>query len=591
MTSRRALLSVSDKTGIAEFGSTLSKRGWEVLSTGGTARALAAAGVPVTEVSVVTGHPEMMDGRVKTLHPAIHAGLLARRDRPDDMAEVARQGYALIDLVAVNLYPFRETVAAPHVSLGEAMENVDIGGPTLIRAAAKNHRDVWVVVDPADYAAVLEAVAREEVAGLEAAAGTVGSAADPGGLRRRLATKVFREISSYDAAVADYLEGGGTDDAPSPPPDFVRPPNKVDEGMPPQVTLALTRRSLPRYGENPGQDAGFYAPQGTPEGIAELEQIHGKELSYNNLLDLDGALLSLAPFAFALEPAVCIVKHTTPCGLAIRPTLAAAFERARATDPVSAFGSVIAVNRAVDGETAAGIGGMFVECVVAPDFTDEALEVLTAKRNIRLLRFAGSRPAHPAEPVHDPGWMELRDSTRAAARWLARAAGQAGTDGDGGSSSIRSVYGGVLLQSLPDPPFFAPAAPDWNVVTARAPSEAELADLSFAWAAVAGVKSNAILLAKGLATVGIGAGQTSRVDSSRLAVNKAREHGFAAELHGCALASDAFFPFRDGVDAAAGAGAAAIIQPGGSIRDEEVIAAADEHGIAMVFTGRRLFRH
>ena len=604
MTSRRALLSVSDKTGIAEFGKALSERGWEVLSTGGTARALAAAGVPVTEVAVVTGHPEMMDGRVKTLHPAIHAGLLARRDRPDDMAEIARQGYAPIDLVAVNLYPFRETVAAPDVTLDEAMENVDIGGPTLIRAAAKNHRDVWVVVDPGDYGAVLEALDGEGDGGRTPGAPGHGRdtasrrGARPHALRRRLAARVFREISSYDTAVADYLEGSGTADASSPPPDFVRQPNKVDERMPPQVALALTRRSLLRYGENPGQDAGFYVPQGTPDGIAQLEQIHGKELSYNNLLDVDGALLSLAPFAFALEPAVCIVKHTTPCGLALRPTLAAAFERARATDPVSAFGSVIAVNRPVDRETASGIGGMFVECVVAPDFTDEALGVLTAKKNIRLLHFAGSAPAHYAEPVHDPGWMELRDSTRAAARFLARAAGHGGAAGntgaagDGGAAaSFRSVYGGVLFQSHPDPPFYDPAAPGWKVVTARAPTEAELADLSFAWAAIAGVKSNAILLAKGLATVGIGAGQTSRVDSSRLAVRKAREHGLAPELDGCALASDAFFPFRDGVDAAAEAGARAIAQPGGSIRDEEVIAAADEHGIAMVFTGRRLFRH
>ena len=614
MTSRRALLSVSDKTGIAEFGRALAEHGWEVLSTGGTARALAEAGVPVTEVSVVTGHPEMMDGRVKTLHPAIHAGLLARRDRPDDMAEVARQGYAPIDLVAVNLYPFRETIAAPDVTLGEAMENVDIGGPTLIRAAAKNHTDVWVVVDPGDYGAVLEALAREEVAvGHAHARGTEeGARSEETGrpiaaastrLRRRLAARVFREISSYDSAVADYLEGSAAEDAPSVPPDFVRQPNKVDDAMPPEVTLTLTRRSLPRYGENPGQTAGFYAPQGTPDGMAELEHIHGKELSYNNLLDIDGALLSLAPFAFALEPAVCIVKHTTACGLALRPTLAAAFERARATDPVSAFGSVIAVNRAVDRDTASGIGGMFVECVVAPDFTPDALKVLAAKKNIRLLRFPGSGVAHPAEPLHDARWMELGDSVRSSARFLARAAGHGGPAGDEGAHgdarptghegaiSFRSVYGGVLFQSLPDPPFFDPAAPDWKVVTAREPSGAEFADLSFAWAAVAGVKSNAILLAKGLATVGIGAGQTSRVDSSRLAVNKAREHGFGAELEGCALASDAFFPFRDGVDAAAEAGAGAIVQPGGSIRDAEVIAAADEHGIAMVFAGRRLFRH
>ena len=345
MSRRRALLSVWDKTGIAAFGKELADRGWEVLSTGGTARALAAAGIPVTEVSTTTGHPEMMDGRVKTLHPAIHAGLLARRDRPGDMAELAGQGYAPIDLVAVNLYPFRETVASPDVTLGVAMENVDIGGPTMIRAAAKNHRDVWVVVDPADYGAVLEALGRPRGHGREDA--------DPDTLRRTLAAKVFREISSYDGAVADYLEEGATAAG-------------AGESMAEQVRLELTRRSVPRYGENPGQEAGFYSRRGAQGGMAELEHMHGKELSYNNILDLDGALLSLAPFAFATDPAVCIVKHTTPCGLAVRPTLAAAFERARVTDPVSAFGSVIAVNRPVDRETAAGIGGMFVECVVAP---------------------------------------------------------------------------------------------------------------------------------------------------------------------------------------------------------------------------------
>lgn len=583
---------MSDKTGIAEFGRVLAERGWEVLSTGGTARVLAEAGVPVTEVSAATGHPEMMDGRVKTLHPAIHAGLLARRDRPDDMAEIAAQGYGPIDLVAVNLYPFRETVAEPDVTLAEAMENVDIGGPTMIRAAAKNHRDVWVVVDPADYGAVLEALAQEDGAGSEAEAGPQGTAdgpaAESGGLRQRLAAKVFREMSSYDRAVSEYLAGPGAGDGQTAAADFVRAPNKVDASLPPDVTLTLTRLSLPRYGENPGQAAGFYSPKDSREGIAGLEQLHGKELSYNNLLDLDGALLSLAPFAFALEPAVCIVKHTTPCGVALRPTLAAAFERARSTDPVSAFGSVIAVNRPVDADTAAGIGGMFVECVVAPGYTGEALDALTAKKNIRLLRFAGSAEPHPAEPVGNAGWMELDDSLRAAARFLARSAGRSGS---AHAVSFRSVYGGVLFQSLPDPPFSGVDDPGWKVVTARAPTDAEAADLSFAWAAVAGVKSNAILLAKGRATVGIGAGQTSRVDSSRLAVRKASEHGFAEELNGCALASDAFFPFRDGVDAAAEAGASAIVQPGGSIRDDEVVAAADEHGIAMVFTGRRLFRH
>ena len=544
MNNRRALLSVWDKTGIVEFGQALADLGWEILSTGGTARVLRESGVDVTDVSATTGHPEMMDGRVKTLHPAVHAGLLARRDRPEDMEALARQGYAPIDLVAVNLYPFRETVAAPDVSLGVAMENVDIGGPAMIRAAAKNHRDVWVLVDSRDYGAVLEAVKGEGPGGL------AGQEADLNPFRKRLAAKVFREISAYDAAVAGYLADGR-------------------EPLADGVTLWLRRRGgALRYGENPGQSAGFYAEEGRERGIASLEQLHGKALSYNNILDVDGVLSSLAPFAFAPDPAICIVKHTTPCGVAVRPTLAAAFERARGTDPVSAFGGVIAANREVDGKTADQVASMFVECVVAPGFSREALERLTAKKGLRLLAF-------PAEGA----------GNEAGAEFLARAGGHEG------ARSFRSVYGGVLFQSLPEPPFYAVDDPGWKVVTARGPTDAERDDLAFAWAAVAGVKSNAILLAKNRATVGIGTGQTSRVDSSKLAVRKAREAGLGAELEGCALASDAFFPFRDGVDAAAEAGARAIIQPGGSIRDEEVTQAADEHGIAMVFTGRRLFRH
>ncbi len=574
MARRRALLSVSDKTGIVMLGRALAEHAWEVLSTGGTARVLARAGVPVTEVAVVTGHSEMMDGRVKTLHPAIHAGLLARREHPADMAELARQGYAPIDLVAVNLYPFRETVSSPGVTLASAMANIDIGGPALIRAAAKNHRDVWVVVDPADYGAVLEALAPPDSGGAQA----------EDALRRSLAAKVFREISAYDAAIAGYLEGldesGRRHRRSNAARDFCRGLRAA------RVTLELERRERLRYGENPGQEAAFYAEAARGgEGIADLRQIHGKALSYNNILDLDGALLTLAPFAFSRDPAVCIVKHATPCGLAVRATLAAAFERARATDPVSAFGSVIAVNRPVDHETAAGIGGMFAECVAAPGFTDEALKVLGAKKNIRLLRFPGSASPHPAEPVGDEGWTALDDAVRAAARFLAHAAGHAG------GRAFRSVYGGVLLQSLPDPPFYGVRGAHWRVVSAHEPTDAERRDLSFAWAAVAGVKSNAILLVKARATVGIGAGQMSRVDSSRLAVRKAREVGLGPEMEGCVLASDAFFPFRDGVDAAAEAGVRAIIQPGGSIRDEEVVEAADGHGIAMVFTGRRLFRH
>ena len=544
MSSRRALLSVWDKTGIVEFGQALADLGWEILSTGGTARVLRENGVAVTDVSAATGHREMMDGRVKTLHPAVHAGLLARRDRPQDMKALARQDYQPIDLVAVNLYPFRETVAAPDVTLELAMENVDVGGPTMIRAAAKNHRDVWVAIDPRDYDAVLEAVAVEGSKGLRRwnAYSMV--------LRKRLAAKVFHEISSYDLAVANYLSGG-------------EGPLRED------VSLRLRRHGEQlRYGENPGQSAAFYTEDRDGEGIAALEQLHGKALSYNNILDIDGALSSLAPFAFARDPAICIVKHTTPCGVAVRPALVAAFDRARRTDPVSAFGGVIAANRVVDGGTASVIASMFVECVVAPGFSADAMERLTAKKGLRLLAFPRDRAEHYA----DEGF-------------LARAGGH------GGVHTFRSVYGGVLYQSLPEPPFYGSDDPGWKVVTARRPTDAERDDLAFAWAAVAGVKSNAILLAKRRATVGIGTGQTSRVDSSKLAVRKAREADLGGQLEGCVLASDAFFPFRDGVDAAAEAGVRAIVQPGGSIRDEEVIAAADEHGIAMVFTGRRLFRH
>ena len=562
MSKRRALISVSDKAGVVELARGLVGRGWEVLSTGGTARILADAGVPVIEVADATGHPEMMDGRVKTLHPAIHAGLLARREHGGDLEELAGQGYGPIDLVAVNLYPFRETVARPGVTLERAMEDVDIGGPALLRAGAKNHRGVWVVADPADYDEVLHAVSTRET---EVAAA---------GLRRRLAAKVFQAVSDYDSAVARYLADGADD---------VSGETSRAGG----IELGLERWQSLRYGENPDQTAAFYVPKSAPAtGVAALVQLHGKELSYNNILDLDGAMLALAPFAFAPNAAVCIVKHTTPCGLAVRPTVAVAFDRARATDPVSAFGSVIASNRPVDEDAARAIGSVFVECLVAPAFSDEALEVLAAKKNLRLLKFPARSEPHPLEPAGE-GWRtDIAEAGRGGgARFLAsRPAGP-------GAAEFRSVYGGMLAQSPTVLPFFASRDRRWKVVTRREPSDAEQRDLDFAWAAVAPVKSNAILLAKDTATVGIGAGQMSRVDSSRLAVRKARDAALGTELEGAALASDAFFPFRDGVDAAAAAGIRAIIQPGGSLRDAEVIAAADEHGVAMVFTGRRLFRH
>ncbi len=563
---KRALLSVSDKAGIQEFAKGLADRDWELLSTGGTARALREAGLPVIEVAEITGHPEMMEGRVKTLHPAVHAGLLARRDHPDDLAALEAHGYAPIDLVAVNLYPFRETVAKPGVTLEEAVGKIDIGGPTMIRSAAKNHNDVWVVVEPADYGAVLDA--------LDGEGDGVG---DGAALRQSLAAKVFRHVSDYDDAIAEFLGGQGVSDPE-------RASAGTEDSAFPEIFEARAERlQTLRYGENPDQAAAFYGYPGFEGGLAGLTQLHGKELSYNNLLDLDGALLAHSPFAFSPKPAVCIIKHTTPCGLAIGDTLAGAYQKALATDPVSSFGSVISLNRKVDQATAAAISNLFVECIVAPGFESDAMEVLTRKKNLRLLTLPGSAPSSELEPVGLKWWEDAPEEVRNAARFLAA------------HSRIpqpqlfRSVYGGFLMQGPPNPPYYGLDGEEWRVVTQRAPTDAEMDDLRFAWAAVYGVKSNAILLARDGGTLGIGAGQMSRVDSSRIAVRKAGEAGLS--LDGAALASDAFFPFRDGVDAAAEAGVKAIVEPGGSVRDEEVIAAADEQGIAMVFTGRRLFRH
>ena len=565
MTKRRALLSVWDKSGIQDFGQALVDRGWEVLSTGGTARALTEAGVPVIEVSEVTGHPEMMDGRVKTLHPAVHAGILARRDREDDEAALKGQGYAPIDLVAVNLYPFRETVAKGDVTVEQAMEQVDIGGPTMIRSAAKNHRDVWVVVEPRDYDGVLSALDAD---------------GDQPQLRRELATKVFAHTSAYDGAVATWLENQS---APRTPVGI----EASENGPPESLDLRVDLSGQLRYGENPDQKAAFYKwGEAAGVGLSGLEQLHGKELSYNNYLDLDGALLCLAPFALSPKPAVCIVKHTTPAGLAVGESLAGAYRRALRTDPLSSFGSVIAVNRTVDAATADAMSELFIECIVAPGYDEDALGILTRKKNVRLLVMPGGSVSDddlPVDPTRFDWWGQASDAERATARFVAAHGGVPS------AQVVRSVYGGLLVQSPPTPPFYGVADADWKVVTSRAPAVDELDDLGFAWAAVSGVKSNAILLAKDGATLGIGAGQMSRVDASELAVKKAGKAGL--DLTGSVLASDAFFPFRDGVDAAADAGVKAIIQPGGSIRDEEVIGAADEHGIAMVFTGRRLFRH
>jgi len=559
---KRALLSVSDKTGIQEFAHGLVERGWELLSTGGTARALKEDGLPVIEVAEVTGHPEMMDGRVKTLHPAVHAGLLARRDNPADLAALAAQGYAPIDLVAVNLYPFRETVSKPGVTLPEAVEKIDIGGPTMIRSAAKNFRDVWVVVEPSDYPTVLEAL---------------DAGGDQAAVRQGLAAKVFRHVSDYDDAIAGFLGSEAAGEASE-----GAGPGEVS-AFPTRLSVTAQRIQTLRYGENPDQAAAFYGLEGFDGGLAGLTQLHGKELSYNNLLDLDGALQALAPFAFSPRPAVCIIKHTTPCGLALGESLADAYAKALATDPVSAFGSVIAVNREVDGKTAEALSHLFVECLVTPGFSPDAMETLTQKKNIRLLTLPAGSPPSAREPAGEVWWSGAPREIRSAGRFLA-AHGRIPDP-----RVFRSVYGGVLVQGPPNPPFYGIPGEQWRVVTERVPTDAEMDDLRFAWAAVYGVKSNAILLAREGATLGIGAGQMSRVDSSKIAVRKAGEAGL--DLGGAALASDAFFPFRDGVDAAAEAGVKAIVEPGGSVRDEEVIDAANEHGIAMVFTGRRLFRH
>ncbi|MEX0912777.1 MAG: bifunctional phosphoribosylaminoimidazolecarboxamide formyltransferase/IMP cyclohydrolase [Gemmatimonadota bacterium] len=520
MTMPRALLSVSDKAGIEEFASELAGRGWTILSTGGTARTLRACGLAVTEVSEITGHPEIMDGRVKTLHPAVHAGLLARRDHAADDAQLASLGYEPIDLLAVNLYPFRETVARPATTDAEALEQIDIGGPAMLRAAAKNHAGVWVVVEPSDYARVLAELDRRE--------------GEPSSLRRELAAKVFAHTSAYDAAVAAHLRGSGTDETRAP--------------LPSAISLDLTRVQTLRYGENPDQLAGFYREAGGSGGLAALTQLHGKELSFNNLLDVDGALLAISAWPPHESAACAIIKHTTPCGLAISGSVADAYHKALSTDPVSAFGSVVAFNREVTEECAMHLRAHFVEAVVAPAFSDAALSTLKQKKNLRLLTLPNTEPAADLD--------------------------------------YKRVRGGFLVQERLR---IALDEQSWKVVTERPPSDEERSDLRFAWRAVAPVKSNAILIARGGATLGIGAGQMSRVDSSRIAVMKAADNGF--DLKGAVLASDAFFPFRDGVDTAAEAGVRAIIQPGGSVRDEEVIAAANDHDVAMVLTGRRSFRH
>jgi phosphoribosylaminoimidazolecarboxamide formyltransferase / IMP cyclohydrolase len=507
----RALISVSDKRGVVAFARGLVELGWEIISTGGTAAALREAQVPVIPVEQVTGFPELLDGRVKTLHPAVHGALLGRRNLPEHVAALKQHKIVPIDLVAVNLYPFQLTVARDGASFEDAVENIDVGGPSMLRSAAKNHESVLPVVDPTDYPVVLDLLRS-------------------GGLtpeiRRDFAAKVFAHTADYDAAIAGYLTAEA-------------------EGLPARMSIAMERLQGLRYGENPDQRAALYVTE-EPRGMRDLTQRQGKELSFNNLLDVDTAMRAVA--CWTNRPACAVIKHTTPCGIAVASSAAEAFRKARATDPVSAFGSVVAFNTVVDQATAKAMSDLFVEVVVAPSFHAEALEVFAAKKQVRVIELPVSAGA--------------------------------------GTLDFKRVRGGFLVQ---DQFQFDSSEREWKVVTQREPTEPEWNDLRFAWAAVAAIKSNAILLARDEMAIGIGAGQMSRVDSAFLAVHKAQQQGH--KTAGSVLASDAFFPFADGVEQAAAAGVKAIIQPGGSVRDPEVMEAANRAGIAMVVTGKRQFRH
>jgi phosphoribosylaminoimidazolecarboxamide formyltransferase / IMP cyclohydrolase len=521
----RALLSVSDKTGLIEFARSLAARDVELVSTGGTAKAIAAAGLKVTDVSDLTGFPEMMDGRVKTLHPKVHGGLLAIRDNAEHTQAMKTHGIAPIDLLVVNLYPFEATVEKGS-DYDDCIENIDIGGPAMIRAAAKNHEDVTVVVDVHDYQAVVDELAANNGATTQA-------------LRRRLAAKAYARTAAYDAAISNWFAGELKTDAP----DYRAFGGKLIQAL--------------RYGENPHQHAAFYALPGRRPGVATARQLQGKELSYNNINDTDAAYECIGEFDPKRTAACVIVKHANPCGVAEGTDLVSAYRKAFACDTQSPYGGIIAVNRALDAETARVITEILTEVIIAPDATDEAIEIIAKRKNLRLL-LAGTLP--------DPRAMGL---------------------------TAKTVAGGLLVQSRDN------AVVDdltLKIVTKRAPTDAELRDLKFAFRVAKHVKSNTIVYAKDLATVGIGAGQMSRVDSSRIAARKAQDAAADAKLAqpmtvGSVVASDAFFPFADGLLVAIEAGATAVIQPGGSIRDEEVIKAADDAGIAMVFTGVRHFRH
>jgi len=518
----RALISVYHKEGVDELAAGLARRGVEIISSGGTARMLSGAGIEVTPVSRVTGQEEMMGGRVKTLHPKIHAGILAIRGVHDD--ELEQAGIGPIDLVVVNLYPFADTISDPETTLRQALEQIDIGGPAMVRAAAKNFPDVAVVTDPGDYDAVLEE--------LEADEGTLCLST-----RKRLALKAFQLTSRYDRAIAGFLGTVDTEEA-----------SQGEETLPDRMQLTLAKRQDMRYGENPHLRAAFYRVDGPAASpLADAEQLHGKALSFNNILDMEGARLVVAEFD---EPAAAVIKHSNPAGAALGAAPLEAYQRALACDPLSAFGGIVAFNRPVDREVAAELKKIFLEAVIAPGFSDEALALLTKKKNLRLI----SCPKAPTPGRSDP------------------------------RLEFRGVEGGFLAQDADIARYSKP--PKWVVATKRQPSDEEEAALRFAWRVVKHVKSNAILFSGPGQTLGVGAGQMSRVDSVNIAVMKAQ-----LSLTGSVVASDAFFPFRDGVDAAAEAGATAVIQPGGSVRDQEVVEAADEHGLAMVFTGRRHFRH
>ena len=515
---KQALISVSDKTGVVELAQGLVALGYRILSTGGTAKLFAANGVPATEVADYTGFPEILDGRVKTLNPRVHAGLLARRDDAAHMAAMAEHGIDPIDILCVNLYPFEQTVARPDCTFDEAIEHIDIGGPAMLRAAAKNHASLAVLVDPADYAALLDELR---------ARGEVGEQ-----MRFALARKVFAHTARYDGAISNYLSSLDEQRRPTP--------------FPRTLTRQWCKVQDMRYGENPHQQAAFYRERTVGRGLlASCLQLQGKELSYNNIADADAAWECARAFE---QPACVIVKHANPCGVATAADAASAYQLAFATDPTSAFGGIIAFNRAVDAACARAVTGQFVEVVLAPAFDSGAREVFAAKPNVRLLTVAP---------------------------------GAAHNDFD-----FKRVGGGLLVQTA-DTALLRPA--ELRIVTRVQPSAAQIDDLLFAWRVAKHVKSNAIVFAGGGRTLGIGAGQMSRIDSARIAAVKARDAGLA--LDGSAVASDAFFPFRDGLDAVVDAGATCVIQPGGSMRDDEVIAAADERRVAMVFTGVRHFRH